>query len=189
MNQILVTKKLYITPELKRKRKLYKLNFCISIFLVCVLISFCIYAEYDRNKSEEVSKEILSEMDIPQTDTTVAKSDVLVVVLNNDSQGEQDASNDEDMQDLTDLTAGSSSMGGGTSARVVATKHTTNDGYDYSAIATINIPKLNWSNPYPVLDGDTDSVDETTSLLKISPTKFWGPDPNEVGNFYIVGHN
>ena len=189
MNQILVTKKLYITPELKRKRKLYKLNFCISIFLVCVLISFCIYAEYDRNKSEEVSKEILSEMDIPQTDTTVAKSDVLVVVLNNDSQGEQDASNDEDMQDLTDLTAGSSSMGGGTSAKVVATKHTTNDGYDYSAIATINIPKLNWSNPYPVLDGDTDSVDETTSLLKISPTKFWGPDPNEVGNFCIVGHN
>ena len=77
-------------------------------------------------------------------------------------------------------------MGGGTSARVVATKHTTNDGYDYSAIATINIPKLNWSNPYPVLDGDTDSVDETTSLLKISPTKFWGPDPNEVGNFCIV---
>ena len=47
-------------------------------------------------------------MDIPQTDTTVAKSDVLVVVLNNDSQGEQDASNDENIQDLTDLTAGSS---------------------------------------------------------------------------------
>lgn len=26
-------------------------------------------------------------------------------------------------------------------------------------------------------------------MLKISPTKFWGADPNEVGNFCIVGHN
>ena len=29
----------------------------------------------------------------------------------------------------------------------------------------------------------------TTELLKISPCKFWGPEPNEVGNFCIVGHN
>ena len=32
MNQILVTKKLYITPELKRKKKIYKANFVLSIF-------------------------------------------------------------------------------------------------------------------------------------------------------------
>lgn len=59
MNQILVTKKLYITPELKRKKKVYKFNFFLSVFLVCVLVSLCIYAEYDRNKSEEVSQEII----------------------------------------------------------------------------------------------------------------------------------
>ena len=46
MNQILVTKKLYITPELKRKKKMYKFDFLISIFLVCILTSFYIYAEY-----------------------------------------------------------------------------------------------------------------------------------------------
>ena len=34
MNQILVTEKLYITPELKRKKKMYKFDFLISIFLV-----------------------------------------------------------------------------------------------------------------------------------------------------------
>ena len=28
-----------------------------------------------------------------------------------------------------------------------------------------------------------------TTLLKISPCKFWGPNPNEIGNFCIVGHN
>lgn len=42
---------------------------------------------------------------------------------------------------------------------------------------------------YPILDGETDSEAETEALLKISPTKFWGADPNEVGNFCIVGHN
>ena len=38
------------------------------------LISLCIYAEYDRNKSEETSKEIMSEFNTDaQEDTTVAK--------------------------------------------------------------------------------------------------------------------
>lgn len=86
MNQILITKKLYITPELKRKKKIYKFDFFLSIFLVCILISFCIYAEYDRNKGEEASQEILANMDIPQEDTTVAKNNVLVVVLDDEEQ-------------------------------------------------------------------------------------------------------
>ena len=30
---------------------------------------------------------------------------------------------------------------------------------------------------------------ETEELLKISLTKFWGPEANEVGNYCIVGHN
>ena len=62
MNQILVTKKLYITPELKKKKKVYKFNFIFSIFLIGILMSCYIYAEYDRNKSEEVSQEILANM-------------------------------------------------------------------------------------------------------------------------------
>ena len=52
MNQILVTEKLYVTPDLKRKRKLYKVVFFISVLLVCLLSSYYIYAEYDRGKSE-----------------------------------------------------------------------------------------------------------------------------------------
>lgn len=61
------------------------------------------------------------------------------------------------------------------------------NGYTYTTIATINIPKI--SVEYPILDGETDSVEETEALLKMSPTKFHGADPNEVGNFCIVGHN
>ena len=60
MNQILVTKKLYITPELKRKKKIYKFNFFLSVFLVCILFSYYIYAEYERNKDESWAREHFS---------------------------------------------------------------------------------------------------------------------------------
>ena len=56
MNQILVTEKLYITPEFKRKRMLYKIEFFLSVFLVFALFSYYVYAEYDRNKNECVVK-------------------------------------------------------------------------------------------------------------------------------------
>ena len=87
MNQILVTKKLYVTPELKRKKKIYKFDFMLSIFLVLILISMCIYAECDRNKSEQVSQEILTDIQASiaenAEDITEAQKDVLVVLLNN----------------------------------------------------------------------------------------------------------
>ena len=56
MNQILVTEKLYVTPELRRKKKLFNFQFFLCVFLSCLLFSYYIYAEYDRGKSEEVSQ-------------------------------------------------------------------------------------------------------------------------------------
>lgn len=172
MNQILVTKKLYITPELKRKKKIYKFDFLLSVFLVCILISLCIYAEYDRNKGEEASQEILANLDIPEADTTVAKNNMLVVVLDED-ETTADANDSDAIQEQQ--------------KNISKNRQVTKNGYGYVAIATVNIPKIGVS--YPVLDGETDSTEETEELLKISPTKFWGPEPNEVGNFCIVGHN
>lgn len=170
MNQILVTKKLYITPELKRKKKIYKFDFFLSVFLVCVLISFCIYAEYNRNKDEEVSQEILANMNMTE-DTTVADSNVLIAVLDDEEQTEEiNAENQAEQL----KNAGK-------------TTQTTQNGYKYISVGTVKIPKINVE--YPILDGQTDSAEETEDLLKISPTKFWGPEPNEVGNFCIVGHN
>lgn len=170
MNQILITKKLYITPELKRKKKIYKFYFFLSVFLVFTLISFYIYAEVDRNKSEETSQAILDEFN-QEVDTTTADSNVLIAVLNDNSEDSENTP----VENQPQKTANNSKV------------QTTSDGFNYTTIATINIPKINVS--YPILDGQTDSVEETEALLKISPTKFWGPEPNEVGNFCIVGHN
>ena len=74
MNQILISEKLYITPELRRKKKMYKIDFFISVFFVCILFSYYIYAEYDKNKSEAKSQEILSSItfeDNSVDDTTI----------------------------------------------------------------------------------------------------------------------
>ena len=54
-------------------------------------------------------------------------------------------------------------------------------GKEYKVDAIVNIPSL--SINYPVLS------ETTYELLKISLTKFWGGEPNSVGNYCIVGHN
>lgn len=176
MNQILVTKKLYITPELKKKKKIYKFDFIVSLFLVCILVSFYIYAEYDRTKSEEVSQTILANMNAQEEndDTTVAKNNVLVVVFNDQEEEKQDVTKQPEMTSKEN-------------DKKQKEVYTTANGYRYTSIASISIPKINVN--YPILEGETSTLEETEALLKNSPTKFWGPDPNEVGNFCIVGHN
>ncbi len=169
MNQILVSEKLYMTPELKRKKRMYKIDFFISIFLVCILFSYYIYAEYDKNKNEAISKEILSNLNFEDNvadDTTIKfANNSIVVILNTEDPFEVVYSEPVPEQDPNDdiewLQTASGTM--------------------YYALATINIPSIDCT--YPVLN------DSTEELLKISPGKFWGPDPNEVGNFCIVGHN
>lgn len=156
MNQILITEKLYVTPELKKKKKIYQFAFFISIICVFMLSSYYIYAEYDRNKSEEVSQKILAGID----DTTVNKDDgILRVALESDNQ-EQDVIIEEQNDE---------------------NKYVTQSGQSYTTEAVLNIPTLGIN--YPVLS------ETSEELLKISLNKFWGPSPNEVGNYCVVGHN
>ena len=60
-------------------------------------------------------------------------------------------------------------------------KYVTQSGATYTTEAVLNIPSLGIN--YPVLS------DTSEELLKISLNKFWGPSPNTVGNYCIVGHN
>lgn len=55
------------------------------------------------------------------------------------------------------------------------------DGKTYEVIAVLYIPTLEIE--YPVLSSTS------KELLKVSLNKYWGPNPNKVGNFCIVGHN
>ena len=172
MNQILVTEKLYVTPELKRKKRIYKLELFLSVFLICLLFSYYIYAEYDRNKSEEVSKEILAEIK-EQVDTTVKKdeNDKIVVIL--EVPGTQ-----EDNEDKTENQNNNQTKTNNT--KIDTKTYTSKDGVKYTTEAILKIPKINIE--YPVLSATSDA------LLFVSLNKYWGPQPNEVGNYCIVGH-
>lgn len=169
MNQILVTEKLYVTPEVKRKKNFYRIEFFLSVFLVCLLFSFYIYAEYDRNKSEEAGKQILSDVSFyisnnsNADDTTIKiEENVLMIVLEEDEPATVITPEPEPVQ-------------------IYQPEIKYSEGEPYYTVATIYIPKINVN--YAVFSRTSDA------LLKMSPTKFWGPEPNEVGNFCIVGHN
>ena len=71
----------------------------------------------------------------------------------------------------------------------------TESGIKYYTAAVINIPKLKIK--YAVIDTvsnkeiaeESDAEEMFEDLLRISPVKFWGPNPNQTGNYCIVGHN
>ena len=172
MNQILTTKKLYVTPELKRKKKIYKVDFIVSVFLVIALISFYLYAAYSRAKDEGVAKDILTSLNVEEEGDT-SESDKLIVAL--DEAAEKEKAEKESKQN-----------GGATKTKKRKTVRTP-DGREYTSVATVYIPTLNVK--YPVLLPSEQSTEAIEALLKVSPCKFWGPEVNEVGNFCIVGHN
>ena len=181
MNQILVNEKIYVTPELKKKKKLYKLNFIVSIMLAIILFSYYVYAEYQRNESDK-SQEILAGIQVvetPDTDSTVRfENGVLVVVLDSipeDTEAEE--------IDLEDLMSANKNAGSKLDTKV----HTTKKGAKYTTVAVIEIPKINII--YPVIYSEDTSNKTTEDLLRLSVVKYWGPNANEQGNFCIVGHN
>lgn len=183
MNQILVSEKLYITPELKKKKKLYKFNFITSIILVIILFSYYVYAEYDRTSSDK-SEEILSGLKVVETsvDTTIADStikledDVLVVVLD-------DTIEETEEIDLDSLIEANKNAG----SKIDTKKYNTKSGAEYTTVAVIEIPKINIT--YPVIYSHDTREETVEDLLKISVVKYWGPEANQPGNFCIVGHN
>ena len=172
MNQMLVTEKLYITPELKKNKKAYKVSFFLSIFMMIALSCVYIYAEYDKNKTEDLSQDILEKViagEMVEEDTTLAPPEnALIVSMTQEQVVEENISQNEALQedDKNIITSG---------------KFTDSKGNEYSIVGVVNIPKIN--TKYPIIEEWTDK------LLKVSVCKFWGANPNEVGNLCIVGHN
>ena len=167
MNQILVTEKIYVTPELKRKKKIYKCLFIISIFLIISLFSLTIYAEYDRSKQEGISNDILSFLTDEDKTTIGSYENALVVKITQEVNETEDEVGFENQS---------------SQLQTATSTYTAPNGKKYDAIGIVRIPKININ--YPIL-AQTTNVD----VMKVSPYKFWGANPNEVGNLCIIGHN
>ena len=180
MNQILISEKIYVTPELKRKKRVFRFEFFLSVFLLCILSSYAIYAEYDRNKSEAVSKDLLENINYGSTeeeillsnnnsDTVRIEDDAIVVILNKALEDNEEIGIEEQRIEI----------------RPQQDSMTASDGSTYSIIGEINIPSISVNYPI-ILPNNLDNID---TLLKISVCKFHGADPNQEGNLCIVGHN
>lgn len=160
MNQILVNEKVIVTPKLVRKKRFYKIQFVLSLVIVILLISYYGFSEYDKRKNESVSQDILS--DFSGIDDTVVEDDTLIVALN---ERAEEVPTPQQTQILGQFN----------------TVYKAPSGKEYKVDSILNIPSLGIN--YPILN------ETTYELLKISLTKFWGGEPNAVGNYCVVGHN
>ena len=199
MNQILVTEKLYVTPELKRKKKIYKINFILSIVVIVILCSFYIHSEYARNKEDDVSQDILEgiveeEMNEAERVAATEEESVWKIMISNVEQRKnqnlvannttiQNQSNTNSSNSSTDSNNNDNSKKSKTKKK---TKYiTASNGKRYPSVGRIEIPKIGVN--YAILAQT--SGDTLVDWLKISPVMFWGVYPNEVGNISIAGHN
>ena len=173
MNQILISEKLYVTPEIKKKKRMFKMEFVLSIIALIGLSTYGICSAYDRNKNEAISKEILAAMEV-KPEKMVVEEPAIVLVLNSTSRDNNIISVDEIERVIIER-----EIDVPEEQKVVA-----KDGTEYYTIGQVNIPSINCT--YPILSSDTDNYD---TLLKIAPVKFHGANPNEIGNLCIVGHN
>ncbi len=206
MNQILVTDKVIVTKEMRKKKKFYKRNIILSVFLMCILCSYYVYAEYDRNRYEHKSKDILNNLDVSiqktvveEDDTTIDEStfiasnsimledDKLKVILGSSSDSSEEVKLGNILREFKSVVEEQQPITENQTTEEVqqqpeTSQYTTEDGgITYSAEAKLKIPRLGIE--YPVLSTWSDE------LLKISLNKLWGPNPNEVGNYVVMGHN
>jgi len=158
------------TSEFKKKpkAKISKTNICIYFLaLICALLYY-IYSEYDKDKNEQISRQILNNMHNEYEYTQYEEDNE---VVDNNKLLEEFHNTKE--------------------VKIGLTKQINNSNYDIQTIAPDGtkyfseaILKINSLGiEYPILSETSDA------LLKISLNKIWGPNPNEVGNYCIAGHN
>lgn len=210
MNQILVTEKIYVTPELKRKKKIYKINFILSVVAIVILCSFYAHSEYARNKDEDISQDILEgivEEEMNEAERVAASEEESVwkiMISEIQQQNESNKNNSQqDMQnetqynsqsnnqkvDQSDIDNDSNNKSKSSSKKDSSKKKikyiTASNGKRYPSVGRIEIPKIGVN--YAILAQT--SGDTLVDWLKVSPVMFWGVYPNEVGNLSIAGHN
>lgn len=194
MNQILITDKVIVTKEMRKKKNFYKRNIILSVFLMVILCSYYVYAEYDRNKYEQKSHDILNDLSIEdrviEEDTTtmdyyaftasnsiVMEDDILKIILGGSSETAEEVKLGNILRNVKHAVEDQ----GNSAEGQTPIEYTTEDGQKYSAEAIVKVPSLGIE--YPVLSTWSEE------LLKISVNKLHGPNPNEVGNYVIIGHN
>ena len=198
MNQILVTEKLYVTPELRRKKRIYKINFILSIIVIGVLCGIYVHNEVERNQEQDISQDILEgivEEEMNEAERIAANEEegvwkIMIASVEQQASMQQTTQainpNIQENTQNAGNNSNSQNQGSTTTSIKKKTKYiTASNGKRYPSVGRIEIPKINVN--YAILAQA--SGDKLVDWLKVSPCMFWGVYPNEIGNCSIAGHN
>ena len=130
MNQILVTDRLYVTNKLKKKKKMYKVQFIMSVIFVFLFSGWYVYSEVQKNACEAVSQDILNDISMDTMDNTI--SDKPLVVALDDTEVVEN------------------------NAQVLDGKYTDEYGNTYTYESILSIPSLGIE--YPVLSETSEEL-------------------------------
>lgn len=156
-----------------------KKNKTISIPLFMIIIIFVILIIGIKTicfgNNENISEQEITTEEVANTD--VEKNSEKSVLLTKAEEVEKDEKENtqEEIKTNTQETKQEN-----TTKKVTKT-YTASDGKKYDTIGIVSVPRLGIE--YPILS----TVSE--KLLKVSVAKYWGGNPNEVGNLCITGHN
>lgn len=150
----------------KKSTSIPMLSFAMPLTILILIFSFNVYAKSsNENKSETIIAETNMVADVEELPIIEVSEETNNNDTNIDIEPQQEIETDKKQE----------------TQKKNATVYTTNNGESYTVIGKLNIPSLNIE--YPILSSTS------TALLKISLNKYWGADPNEVGNMVVVGHN
>lgn len=144
----------------------------LVLFIIIILItifSFNIYATYNNDgENQKVLDEIKEENSYDSNET------IIQVILN-------ETENADYVKDLTIEEKEEVAENNEVVQNHNIGKYKSANGKIYDTIANLNIPSIGIN--YPVLSSTSEE------LLNVSLNKYWGANPNEVGNMVILGHN
>ena len=140
----------------------------IPLLIILIIFSIFIFKMYLTN-----SKVIASSDDNISNELNNTKE--IIIGLQDESN---DNSTNEESNTIEDINTPNNIEQPNTQK---VTTYTASDGKKYDIVGTLEIPSLGIK--YPILSSTSDA------LLKVSLNKYWGANPNEIGNMVVVGHN
>lgn len=175
MNQILFVPNDYqekntnITSNTRKKKRMFILP--IILGLTVTISSYKIYAVVS-NIQDAKNNTYKGEENI-QVSSIELNDNMIVASFKNNHEEKNNIKNEDNVTNTNEQFQNTT--------KKIKSKYKASNGKIYDVIANLNIPSLGIK--YPVLSSTS------TALLKISLNKYWGANPNEVGNMCIVGHN
>ena len=147
----------------------------LLVFIIIIAITVFINISNLNSKSFAIAQNAKEEK--LESEENVKKEDeIITVIIDETTETETSEVVNEEKENTTQIDVSSRKQNSTSNNDTY-----TYNGYQYKIVGHLNIPSLNIK--YPIL------AETSTQLLNVSLSKYWGVNPNEVGNMVVLGHN